>query len=1297
MRMNRLIFILISCFILVQSAHADTIPPKVPNPFCSPSDFFNYLNQKNHERVLYVVQNCTNIDLNEKGPKGETFAAALATTTWNDVFELSLNRSDADFQPVTTLLITNKKFDWLKKLATKETIKFGLKDRAEIANTFPASKEFLLQLVELKKIDLNQTSTTTGTDTMLFAALYAQKLDLVQFLRTIPEVTQRDFYAHACSLQNSSNRPEILEIYRQYFKALFTNENIDINLTCSNGSSLAVNLLTPAIDKELRTSVLTHPALDLSKPSQSFKIVQALVANFSTHGDNFFAATLGNPTFNLADKNTDNQTLWHLLVNTRSAELNKTTFYKYFENLSEETINVPDNRNYSPLYYYLQKARTTDSFSKRFLGSSKLEINRIDGKVTALVNALLAQNSEMFSFLLERGADKIKVGDLKSVHNLILYAMSRNKLYFDTFFNHPDIEINNAITINGSKNLPIFGFIMADGSNSFMADFIPRIIADSRFDGKQIETFRKTISDYNRTTCTASQIWIMSNINDQKTLLKLIEKSSDENLNNICANNTLMGIAAKNGNLEMVDHLFSVRKLPVTGFVAACASRNWNIVEYFLGKGYKPEYNSEYINAILSSEKYDLLKKFVTDPTFDPNKNIDDHGTNLLLKVANEKGKEIFDLIMSNPKTQVGERLISLMNWYSGEEKPNYFFETAFSKFTITSDAGKIDAIRVAARLARLDYPVSYLDRLIKVKNFDVNFIVPKGADNYDSESYTLYAYLMAEVNAAYIDSLFKIKTFNPNTVADRMPINELLFSEAGKVEFAVLKKYFDAHYGHPTVKIVMPKMLEKPLIDYLAEYNAQNDSKNFYKPLRIAALYLSNQKFKFTKEEMAKFFTIRKFIKAGWNSVGNYDFAYLNAFFTNAAAKPLVQWSSIIESLKIDSERDTNEINFILKFGHELDLNFVSASFRESLLYSSVDDDIKVLFDYLITNPKVSIVGILSKSLSSWRNRDHYVKVLLEKRGKEIPQKDFLNEFVHYTTRTIKDDKLPDDILPEIKIIFPYIKSFDQITGMSSTSYNAPLAFFEKWKGADEIMPLIYNRIIKEDSTIAKNAKGVIVPAIVRGQYDLVELLIRKGYDLTTPVDDKSIMVQITAQKSLTGLKFLASKGQDAQTECAGSWSCRGDEIPFGVAMNLGWYEGADYLITLKANPNYQDNSNSSSMLAAVTKKDLIAVQYLLSKKVHHNATGSLVKAIMDQSDEILEIFLNDESTDPNSRGIDVTMKRETYPIIEAARYGRVDYVSALLMFPKINKVIKDSLGYRAIDWAATNNFQEIVELLKK
>jgi ankyrin repeat protein len=80
-----------------------------------------------------------------------------------------------------------------------------------------------------------------------------------------------------------------------------------------------------------------------------------------------------------------------------------------------------------------------------------------------------------------------------------------------------------------------------------------------------------------------------------------------------------------------------------------------------------------------------------------------------------------------------------------------------------------------------------------------------------------------------------------------------------------------------------------------------------------------------------------------------------------------------------------------------------------------------------------------------------------------------------------------------------------------------------------------------------------------------------------------------VTKRRDLTWLNYLISHGANVNA------ADEHDRTPLQVAVNLGWREGAEFLLQKNASPDVSNDAGETPLISAVHRKDLQLVKALL------------------------------------------------------------------------------------------------------
>lgn len=98
-----------------------------------------------------------------------------------------------------------------------------------------------------------------------------------------------------------------------------------------------------------------------------------------------------------------------------------------------------------------------------------------------------------------------------------------------------------------------------------------------------------------------------------------------------------------------------------------------------------------------------------------------------------------------------------------------------------------------------------------------------------------------------------------------------------------------------------------------------------------------------------------------------------------------------------------------------------------------------------------------------------------------------------------------------------------------------------------------------------------------------------------------------VTARRDLTWLSYLVSHG--ANVNAADDHG----RTPLGLAVNLGWREGAEFLLQNKASPDVSNDAGETPLIFAVHRKDLQLAKALLQAGASPNRADNSGRSARD------------------------------------------------------------------------------------
>ncbi|MBK9324461.1 MAG: ankyrin repeat domain-containing protein [Bdellovibrionaceae bacterium] len=1302
---------LLSVFILLafQITFAQTKNPIVPDPFCAPKEFFKYLEHGNVDRVNYVIDKCANIDLNEADESGNYLINSVIKNKWQDIFDKIKNRKDISFQspkaPTKQTRIV-RPLDLLIMYDRQEWFTEVLKIRGEIDINLPpyiinVTKNEKLPIAYLEAVLSHPKVEVNAKENDLNALEISIELGRFEHFERLMKDTQTDksrIWEIACSAQQVPGA-------RAIFLAMVKSGQYDVNRSCGKRHALA-EALANSQSTEIAQAIISSQKLNLSSAGVTTSVVEAAFLRLYGNGginENYFKflqSIVNHPTFKWDDKNASKKNLWHILA--QFAGFLEGRALPLFSKLTNTGINDLDYQNKSPLMiaaYSSREIKKDDTQSTHvFLKISRdpaTQINLQANGYSAMLNAVSYFSSASSSWstrhtivseLWARGADINQIGDInvKGTYNrnplhlsldLLAQVGSDGPEYqiYQWLLTSKTIDLNFEASGVDSNTRPAIHrvFKLLYSNRPGIIKIVREFLNDPRFNKDQISKIQTVDGKY----CTPLFLATSTRAID---IADLVLSKTPEKIQSVTckfdggydgAFNPLE-FAVKLGSADIVELYLTKSKIPVgRSFVMAIDKGNLPIAKLFLKTGYTKEVN--YQNGqflILAAENNDLdtVKALLKLQNIDPNAKLKSREESLLYWAAKNNQTELFDLLFAHPKTQVSSALVSL----SGGIKPENlaFFERMFSKFQIITADDQEAAHMMAQHIAYGDGPVATFMSVVKKPKFDVNYLA-KGNLNYNEFEQTLLAYLAKTDRVDILKEYIKTKNLD---YSKGYPILFNLFLGS----YDSNKEMFELYAKQPQMKAELPSSEGRSLIESII---ALRDNYSNYRAEKLILL-LSHSKFVISKTDQALVYDAA--VKRPYSDI-NIDL--LDAAFSHKSFQPVAQWSQFL----IDLGRFTDkERAFVIKWAGQLDLN-VSKDGRP-FINNVINNDEKELFDFLLTQKSLKFENVLR--YAGKPHKDYYFNQIIEKRIQDISQNELLvtlNEFVG------SSESFDEGKLKVVIKLSQHIKSFNGLRKLQG-DYRGAYEWIIKW--APETLAL---RVLKEDKSMEATKLGeALAAAVLREHIGFIDMILAKGVQIDAAIDYDSrfrewisALSLATSIKSLKVMDHLLKKGASVQGYANNSYSRL---TSFGVAVKIGWIEGAEFLRSNGANVNFT-GSGESSIAITVHRKDAEFLKYLLSVGADANSNGPLVSAIDQQNDVLVGLLMQYPSLDPNQRGYDETRERVSVPLVEAARWGRKDYVLELLKNPKTDKQATDSLGYRAIDWAATNGFSEIVEILKR
>lgn len=1293
-----------------------------PKPFCAPNEFQSYVSSKNHDRIKFIIENCKHINLNEVGSGGMSLALLLGETLWEDIFNLLMLNSDFNFNPAIKNLIKAKKYSWINKILTRITYVLDADDQNNLIKDYPNSKDMITSLYQNKNLDPNIKDKESRN--FLTRSLESLKVELITNVRQWPSVDKSEFFARLCKLFYDKERGKQ---FSKYFEENFGNEDYDLATLGGNNCNYISFVGYGFYSLEFIKKTFNNPNLDISSDYLSYTLTNMIL---ETKNLLLSDIILSHPKFNFEFKffyDGITNTFWNLMPR-RYLETANEIYKKYSSKIGKKYLNYIDKDTDTPLsmIIYRSSREPKNEFINKFFEIEGLDLELPSRGRVPIIQVLEKSfrssngeksNLDAFFKLIDNGANPFNVGDKDYAMSSIVSGMTYNPNVFKIYIDWP--ELNKADYLSMLfRNFFSNAYSCCYNGENFL-NSLKVILNKSNFDFKVINEFRpKDISfggdtydlKYSVVSMIYREFFNSPNISElfMEILYKIINNSNTASLfynfsdNYNHSSNSFIGLVILRQDIKILDYLFTKNMINITDLeesadyaiaVATKYDKRFNSFEYLVEKNAVSSIPEEFMRILIRNKKYDCLKKLLSSPKFKLTYPV------LYLLDDSKEESELFELIISKQKVSFRDELFKMVTI---EKSSMIRLDRIITNVSIANT--KEDKEFYFQRMNQMienRTDIKIIDKLLKKTNFECNQIL--GGQRTSS----ILSNAISTLNLEYIKYFYSIKSCVSDLKVDITPI-EALFSALIKQSHGYDQnnpfnyKYKDRRevYNYvmnlPSIKPILPTINGE---DIFVAFSKMKEA-----PEDILTFMLESKKFKFTTERMQKIYEFLYTVCGSYKYTIEGTELFLNAFFNYPYSKPFNRWNNIIIPLYFSKSTDLLN-NFIFKYGHELNLNIILEK-DISLVKYSIDEN-PLLLEYLIKNPNVKISPWdINKILVSANPQN--LSTFYNVRIKSIPQEDLL-----YTLRYLITYEMDSSTI-RLKEILPYVKNLNSISKLKDEKdifhELSVMRTVVKNLQKDEIYQTLFNRLLSEDKSLKDEAKKSLYNVFKYGKWEVLDQMVQNGYDVRSPIiyiDGYSYPPQLIGAllKSIPILEYLEKKykiGYDLE--------CLSDDCAllidavrmnaYGIALTNQWMEGVEYYISKKVDPNklFQTskyNSYSSLNYALVNNK-IELLKYLLSVGANFNEEGLLVTTILKKNDQALELLFDLPNLNPNITGTESNTKRTTYPIIEAARLGRVDYVKKLLSHSKIRKNATDSSGYRAIDWAATNGFEEIVMLLK-
>lgn len=1329
-------------FTLPQFVSAADDKPKVPDPFCSPQDFFKYLDQGKKDRVLYVLEKCPNVDLNDIGPKKQSLIRTTIYQGWEDVFAKLLARSEIDFQKLQfdgdssktlstfSLMFKSFRYDWIKRLIeARPEVDVNQPDNAaadlnllhRIAKLKGAPMDLLEFLLAHPKIDVNQHYQGL---TALQLALAEENILVVERLLKDTRVNRRGMQEILCKAATAPMKDLLL--------TLIDAGQIDPNSNCGNTSLFAHHIaMEQAQDYRVPRALLKNPRLSFAAPGRSITLLATLLYKTKNFPRDIFNSVLDHPTFQRGDVSTvDGNNAWHVLnslIPGNLSEADQKEVFRRYADFNTVDINGLNKSNRTPLMAAVsalnQSGNGGNPVLQFLLSRPGIDVNfvsEIEGgkiKITALLLALWNSSRSYLPLeLKEHGAKLDTAGDINAFwgeKNALMNAIRVATLearpdLFQWVLTRKDLDLNLAPARYPDQTPIRLAFEELnklrndeDGRTATLAGVIGTLFADPRFDPTSIAKVGPVKPD----RCSLLSIAVEKNL--QAAYAPLLAHLPAEEQARACDPGVYsyeelnpLQLAAFLGRHAVVEMLLAKTSIPIrpnnswgkpsiSAYRRSIARGDYRTAMLFIDKGFLDELNftqdpddlrrSYFPVLYLAAKAKDyaavekLLKIKAIDPNLGEQYNPYDY-YNALTVAADNNDEAMFTLLFNDPRTKLTQVLDHFGPWVDSDGKEGALMPYArrvLAKFELKDAADKLAYHRSVRQLMHRNWAAAELMALMKKKGFDYNHVL---ALQYDQK---LELSLIGEAISAERPDLLRelLKIRGIDKFKGHPPVYVILFRGLNDYEEPVTEEMLRDYTASLEVGTPLPVVDGKDLFGMLESSREETQA-------RVILRLLAVNKYKLTPANAAKVFELR------YRIYESKFPTYVDRMLSHPSFAPTKQWSQLLlDTTQFREEK--NYVAFLKKWASKLDMNVAKDGQTALTHLISRQYYWKDAFEALLVT-KASVAGVLP-NITHFRSEDNigFFDRLLELRGKEIPLADFHKAIAQMSSSR---GDLNQESERRMELMLGRIAT---VNGLSAAGYRQeePFLWSLSWKDKS-----LSARILAEDKSLTDpRALQEILGAVMKSQrYDLFEGVVAKGANLELNVtgysrEGRTPLGLAMQLKDLRWAELLLAKG--VRVDGDGGWQVA---LPYQVAISTDFLEGAEWLRTHGAKLQEYSRSIMSEIFRDVVKRNALpTMQYLISQGF--DGGYGLVEAVVAQNDAMLKILGGAPRLSPNFQSYDPKdPRRLTNALIEAARYGRKDYIVALLSIPGIDKNAKDSLKYRAIDWAATNGFYEIVELLK-
>lgn len=1308
-------------FILLP-AGAQAHGPPVPDPFCAPKDFYVYLSKQDHTRVRYAVERCPNIDLSEEGPGGQSFVQTLFQVgkAWDDIFQLIKTRNDLAFQQHLVALVNPRvPRHWFDSLFRRSDIQ--ITDQVITAILFQDLIEGLKAGVAIGKIDPNRMIENTA---LILAAVQRGAAEIVEFLRTVSQIN--------LSVRTQGVWSEICEkgVTSRWIKtvdSLSLNPHVNINSSCGRHSHMLLSIIENK-HGTLFDRFLADPRFIIR--GSSLKAILRLLDG-SIHDrevEGRLQKLSSHPSFDVNEKDDHGNNAFHLYVMARAMGRTVSSLLK----ADPVLVNTENTNGELPLEWGIHPYSIPPRWGgelealNTLLRVSGINPSQVTSKNSSpLLHALIHGKYQAAERLLAVGANPSKMGDVKPhsakllegiapagsyrINLPILKALSANP-DIDFALESPDGHSVSHRLIEkldgGDRSKAGEGLATLIRNKNITLQHLdrelewtdcPALINIAKHDG-QVELLREVLNilpiDRHGETCkTGSR---------HNAVFVTVTHSAPANLEFLLRHTEIPW------RIDLSESAYRLAIRFALGKNQSVERHAYATAKVFVRVGITDEINEpvngyNLLNLARAAGEIADIEMLFKVPNLDPNA-----GAKHILLFLMEAGKiTVIDSLLADPRFDIRRfmRQFRINRNVSKEAAYKKVMDFTLPRWSLQDSSDQTAASQLAYEVLAYLSNFDYFKMVASLPNFSPNgrLDLPRHSmDRLEGYPTNLLGFCAYDGHEKCFELLMQIPI--ANSAGFLHPVIAAADRWHGSDYF---KKIAKLYYALPLAETGVPTLPGKTLEETLKQ-SRQLGNITFLETL------LAEPKIKFSKADLQTIFQLRKLNaeihRGDENSLRQY-ILFLDRLFQHPLAQPVKPWSTAV--FDFDFLNHPDGLAWLKRWGPQLDLSVKDPDTGKTVVDRAAELGNLRLLETLVELPTTPLPRLLEILGRNYIYTNEIMRLILAQRKKDLPP----NALQLYFARRINSENFSTEELDNLNEILKLIPSFARFTRQHLAEFTSTSPI--KWslqlaRASQPAVADFHSRLLREDATFteAKNLPEALIEAIKISHVGVADRLLRSGLNVKSllPLSVRrdrvvqSTPMTIAARfKQLSMLIWLQKKGAtpNDRPDCKGQ-EC--DLSPFTWAVRSEWKDGLDLLVKWGADINYTGQPWSN--LAIACKDGSFSLyQWLIAKGANPDQSDALAAAAHWQRVDVFNDLIKRPGLDPNiplvepvHAAADPALKtRTTFAIIEAARFGQLNMVKALLAHPKIKKDVVDSSGYRAIDWAATHAHYDIVDLLKK